>query len=589
MKTIINIKTTIRILVLLLAFSFVDVEANMTNQKEIFSAMRDEMNRSLNSLQIENLNKPYFIEYIVRFTKPSGVRASMGALLSSSTKESATLTVRVRVGSYTFDNTNYLNIGSFFFGSGDDEERFMNRNIPLNLDYESLRRELWLATDAAYKGAVEDLSKKKSTIKNKVIKDTSADFSMMKPVKFVDTIVWEKIDLVKYENLCKEISAKFANTKIFQGDASFEYTPERVYYMNSEGTEYIRDEVMCGIEFAAFSQSKDGTPIFDSYATYAFDTKHLPSKDSLLRANEHVINNLTKIATIEPLEDSYSGPVLFTAQAAGEIFSQVFLPNLATKRTPISDMGSQGDDRFSAFQNKVGGRVLPEFMSVKIAPEMAKYQNIQLVGTYKYDEEGVKAKQLDIIKDGYLKTLLSSRIPTKRIKESNGHYRKGGIALSNVIIEANKSHAKSYKDLKNKMISLCKDRELPYGIVIKKMANPNIFMTQIYSIAYGLIEPRFNQMMPILEAYKVFPDGREELITGAELGKMSSQSFKDIILCGKDAYVHNLLMMPESSGGLSYSSRYATVSVAVPDLLFEDAEIKQNDADIPKLPIINMP
>lgn len=573
-------------MMLVIAFSFAEVKAN---HKEMFSAMRDEMNRSLKSLQIENLNKPYFIEYIVRVTKPYSVRASMGALMSSDTRESISLTVRVRVGDYTFDNTNYLNIGSFFFGSGDDEERFVNRSIPLNLDYQTLRRELWLATDAAYKSAVEDLAKKKSAIKNKVIKDTSADFSMMKPSKFIDTLVWENVDISKYEALCKDISAQYANAKLFQGDATFEYTPERIYYMNSEGSEFVRDETMCGIEFGAFMQGKDGSPIFDSYATYSFETKHLPSRDSLLRANQMIINNLTKAATLEPLEDSYSGPVIFTGQAAAEIFSQVFLPNLAAKRQPISDMGGSGDERFTAFQNKVGGRVLPEFMSVKIAPETTKYHNTQLVGTYKYDEEGVKAKQLDIIKDGYLKTLLSSRVPTKRIKESNGHYRKGGIALSNVIIEANKSHAKSYKDLKNKMISLCKDRQLPYGIVIKKITNPNIFMTLIYSLSYGLVEPRFNQMMPVLEAYKVFPDGREELITGAELGKMSAQSFKDIILCSKDTYVHNLLMQAESNSGISYSNRYATVSVAVPDLLFEDAEIKQNDSDTPKLPIITMP
>jgi len=138
-------------------------------------------------------------------------------------------------------------------------------------------------------------------------------------------------------------------------------------------------------------------------------------------------------------------------------------------------------------------------------------------------------------------------------------------------------------------MSLCKDRELPYGIIVKKIMNPNIFMTALYGLSSGLLAPKFNKMMPPIEAYKVYPDGREELVRGVEIGNMTAQSFKDIIFAGKSNYVLNFLMPSVTQSGSFGSSRYANASVIVPDLLFEDAEIKPNDDDYPKLPFFANP
>ncbi len=48
--------------------------------------------------------------------------------------------------------------------------------------------------------------------------------------------------------------------------------------------------------------------------------------------------------------------------------------------------------------------------------------------------------------------------------------------------------------------------------------------------------------------------------------------------------------MPQVASGMGFfGSRYTPASVIVPDLLFEDAELKQNDEDFPKLPFISKP
>lgn len=98
--------------------------------------------------------------------------------------------------------------------------------------------------------------------------------------------------------------------------------------------------------------------------------------------------------------------------------------------------------------------------------------------------------------------------------------------------------------------------------------------------------PKFGKMLPPVEAYKVFSDGHEELIRGAELGDITAQSFKDIILTGKDGFVLNYFAPTVVQSTNFSASRYMPASVVVPDLLFEDSELKPNDDDLPKLPFI---
>jgi hypothetical protein len=66
----------------------------------------------------------------------------------------------VRVGDYQFDNTNYVGSG-FPFAGGYNVDRF-----PLDADYAVLRRYLWLATDQAYKSAVEAIGRRRLTNRN---------------------------------------------------------------------------------------------------------------------------------------------------------------------------------------------------------------------------------------------------------------------------------------------------------------------------------------------------------------------------------------------------------------------------------------
>jgi hypothetical protein len=81
----------------------------------VMLAMRDELARSMKKLQLENLQKPYFISYRAVETAACSAQASFGALTSvfceppaAGQARSRNLGVEVRVGDYSRDNTSFF-------------------------------------------------------------------------------------------------------------------------------------------------------------------------------------------------------------------------------------------------------------------------------------------------------------------------------------------------------------------------------------------------------------------------------------------------------------------------------------------------
>ncbi len=575
----------------IIALLFVFNQAFAASDQEILKAMRDELKRNMNELSIESVEKPYYIEYKLTILNSHDVKASLGSLQESTSHKSARISVDVRVGNYKFDNTNFFDFSLSFFGSGDDEENFTNRRIATDPDYSTLRRELWLATDAAYKQAAEIYSKKIASLKNKIRKDTTHDFIWVAPQKNFLNQDYAKMDIDAMEDMARKLSSVFKSYPgINVSTVSLEFNPETVYFVNSEGMEYKKQELFTGIEIVASTQAPDGMPVSQMFSAYGFTPSDLPGADSLLKATRRIADNLNDIKNRNTLEDPYSGPVIFEGQAAAEIFAQVFAPNLVTQREPLTEAGIQENDRFGAFQSKIGGRVLPEFLNIESLPNKHSHLGSPLVGSYYLDDDGIKPLDTKLVEKGYLKALMSSRVPTKRVRTTNGS-NKGGAAMFNTLrLYSEVNSAQSREELKTKMMKLCKDRELPYGFIVRKVMNQNIQMTTLFRIAAGDISFSFGQpKQQLIEVYKVVPDVTEEPVRGCEAKGITVQSFKDIIAAGKTEYVMNFLAPAVTSPFMSGGDQYLPATIITPDLLFEDADISPVESDFPKPPIMQNP
>jgi len=569
------------------------ISQNLAEQDNaILQAMRDEISRSMNELKLESLKSPYYIEYKVTETDASVIKSTLGTLISSDDFKTSSLTVDVRVGDYEFDNSNFFDVGLSFFGSSDDEERFKRRNLGKELTYKGLRRELWLATDGAYKQAAELFSKKEAARRNRTRIDTTHDFLKIEPQKVYNKSEYPKFDSEKYIEQAKQISAVFREyPEIFSSTVGFEFLPKNYYYVNSEGMEYIKTELYFGVEIVAFLQNDDGMPLTQHYSNYVNLPSQMPSLDSLVNAARYVANGLMAQVKAGELQETYSGPVMFVGQAAAQSFAQSFVNNFVAQRPQMTEGGVQESDRDMAFQNKVGGRVLPEFLSVSAMPRQPEFNQVPLVGSFETDEFGLQSQDVNLVQKGYLKSLLSSRVPTRRVRTSNGHSRGGAAMISNIIISVDDiEKVKSYDELKAELISHCKERELPYGILVKGVMDKNIMFTTLYSVARGIFSPpRTPGKLVLTEAYKVNLDGSEERIRGVEVNGLLPQSFKDILFVGKRPYVMNYLAPSVVSPFITGGDQYVASSIVTPDLLFEDLEIKITESDFKKPPFISNP
>jgi hypothetical protein len=124
-------------------------------------AMKDEMARAKSrlELQIPKLDKPvrpYFIEYRLLDMDIREVVAEYGALVTSAHNRNRVMNVSARVGDYKLDSSNFISEDGFrgFIGP--------SGTVGIDRDYDSLRQDLWIATDQAFKEAVETYSRKQA-------------------------------------------------------------------------------------------------------------------------------------------------------------------------------------------------------------------------------------------------------------------------------------------------------------------------------------------------------------------------------------------------------------------------------------------
>src|SRR6056300_618503 len=296
----------IKILVAFLITLNISFSFEKPNQ-DIIKAMEDEISRSLDSLRIDGLERPYFIEYKFTEIDAQSIRGHLGSIEASNNNKSAFLSVNVRVGDYEFDNSNFFDVGLGFFGTSDDEEGFKRRKVSYNPDYDYIRREFWLATDAAYKQSAELYSKKLAVLKNRLRNDTTPDFSRPSNIE-KHNILKElpNFDIDYFTRIIESTSSILKDYHdIFTSGVSIEFIPKREYYVNSEGIQYIKESFYTGFEIVAATQNELGMPIFDHYTTYSENPNNLPSYDSLMKVSKQIAENITLKLEKEQLDDFY--------------------------------------------------------------------------------------------------------------------------------------------------------------------------------------------------------------------------------------------------------------------------------------------
>ena len=433
----------------------------------------------------------------------------------------------------------------------------------------ALRSRIWYHTERQYKSALENLIKARANAQVKVAaEDSSADFSKGNKVEFIDPIRDLKLEVDGWEKKICRYTAPFAeHDDIYEGRAQFTATAETRWLVNSEGSTLQTSNILCRLFISAHSKAKDGMelPRYESY--FAFAPEGLPDDAVVLAAVEQMIRDLMALREA-PVVDPYTGPAILSGRASGVFFHEIFGHRIEGHRQKDEDEGQ-------TFKKKIGERLLPESFSVAFDPTLRRQADVDLVGYYLYDNQAVQARRVNVIENGVFKNFLMSRTPIAGFSSSNGHGRKAaGFAAvarqSNLIVAVSKPS--SSEALQQELLQRIQQEGKPFGLIFADIQGG-------FTMTGRWIPNAFN-VMPIM-VYRVFPDGRQELVRGVDLIGTPLTAFGNIVMADDQLAVFN--------GTCGAESGPVPVSAVSPAILVSQIEVQKKGKSQERPPILPPP
>ena len=538
--------------------------AQSSGQNAIVGILQSELSRNVDVLKRQPV-PAYYAAYALHDARSTQILASFGAIDRSDENRQRYATVEVRVGDYQLDNTHPIR--------GDaraNSPRLVQVSLPLTNDEKPIRLALWRATDRSYKQASEALTRVKTNVAAKVQDENPApDFSREDKQEHSEGAASYSLDTEGWEARLRRISAVFSeDPAVLRSQVSLTVEADNRYYVNSEGSQIVTGVVTCRIFIQGVTKAEDGMelPLYTSY--FATSPGGLPDERQLVteaRAMVELLARLRKAPVVEP----FSGPAILSGRAAGVFFHEIFGHRVEGNRQRNPDDGQ-------TFTSRVGQPVLPEFLSVSFDPTVKKIGNVELMGHYRFVDQGVRAQRVTVVDDGVLKTFLLDRAPLKSFPRSNGHGRAepGFLPVSrqsNLQVESSK--AVSRDELMERLRAEAWRQGKPFGLLFENIEGG--FTTT------GRGSPNAFNVLPNI-VYRIYTDGRApELVRGVDLIGTPLAAFGKIIATDDRIDIFNGMCGAESGG--------VPVSASSPSLLVSEVEVQKKIQSQETPPILPAP
>jgi TldD protein len=551
----------------LIAISFALPGAAHAQQKPVLlDAMTTELHRAFTSLgkagapADDKQLPPYFLSYSVSDSSYVGIRAQYGAVVDNSASRVRVADVQVRLGDPKLDNTHGMHRGS----------AVNSIELPLTDDRAALERTLWMATNTGYGSALDNYLRVKTEAQVRAKEeDSSPDFSEESPQTYIGaTAPPIAIDKAAWTERVAKLSKIFREyPDVYQNAVLLTVQNETDYFASSEGSQVVTPHLAARMVAFAVTRADDGMDLFRAQTFEAETVDGLPSQAEMEAAMRELGKSLEALRKA-PLTQPFDGPAILSGRAAAVFFHEVLGHRLEGQR-------QRGDEEGQTFTKDVGKEVLPTFLSVADDPTRTRFGDTWLSGSYEFDDEGQKARKVDLIDDGILKTFLMSRLPIANFATSNGHGRaqQGHVPTGrqgNLIVTSTKTEPES--ELRKQLLEEAKKQGKPYGLYFEDISS-GFAVTQRSS-------PQAFQVIPLV-VYRVYVDGRpDELVRGVSIVGTPLAAMKRILATSDKSEVFN--------GECGAESGTIPVSAVAPAMLVSEMETQkqaQGTARPPMLPI----
>jgi len=534
----------------------------------LMNAMTTELHRAFTSLGKgtgkagdEKQLPPYFLSYAVSDASAVVIRAQYGALVGSTANHERVADVQIRLGEPKLDNTH-----------GNHRGTAVNSvQLPLTDDREALARSLWMATNNGYGSALDNYLRVKTEAEVRAKEeDNSPDFSQEAPqVSIAKPAPQLSVDRAAWEQRVRSLSKVFRDyPNVYQNFVMLTAQNETDYFASSEGSRVVAPHLQARLVAFAVTRADDGMDLFRAQTFEAETVDGLPAQAEMEAAMREMGKSLEALRKA-PLTEPFDGPVILSGRAAAVFFHEVLGHRLEGQR-------QRGDEEGQTFTKELGKEVLPTFLSVSDDPTQTTFGKTWLSGNYTFDDEGQKARRVDLIQDGVLKTFLMSRLPIASFSSSNGHGRAQTGRMptgrqGNLIVTSTKTVTDA--ELRKQLVEEAKKQGKPYGLYFEDISS-GFAVTQRSS-------PQAFSVIPLV-VWRVYADGRpDELVRGVSIVGTPLAAMKRIVATGDTSEVFN--------GECGAESGTVPVSALSPAMLLSEMETQKQAQGTARPPILPIP
>lgn len=494
------------------------VTVALADEAEWRTALSAELDRSMSSLRIQGESAPHYISYDMIDGHYSTAYAEFGSLVQDDDDVLRQLRVEVRTGDAKLDSANFDAFG--------EPDGVMTWNLPEELDGYTLRRYAWLATDRAYKQAVEQLSRKEAAM-GPPEDDSPPGMSPAEPQKSAPAAI-PPIDGARVKEAVVKLSAILAEYPALESGqaAGRDWQGVRIT-INSEGTALSRPTGFAVVRVEAVFKHPDGTRLRDARWWVADTADELPSLEEMSAEVREMADYLVSLEYAPTLEE-YLGPVLFEGPAAVELFRQLAAAELVGTPPLTEGPDERGVRKEPRSTGRIGRRLLPEGWTVVDDPART-----EAVGDYVYDHDGVPAQRVVLVEDGVVQELLRSRVPTSPDDRSNGHGRALGSDRRTAIpavVSVEPKRGRSERALERKALRMAAQTGRQEVLVIRRLEPPE--MTEDFTIFFTGEGPPPG-LTPAYEAYMLHSDGSRTPVRGVAFSGVDRRVLRDIAMAGE--------------------------------------------------------
>jgi predicted Zn-dependent protease len=266
---------------------------------------------------------------------------------------------------------------------------------------------------------------------------------------------------------------------------------------------------------------------------------------------------------------AFSGPVLLHPGPAGLLFHEAVGHRLEGSRLLSSGEGQ-------TFKGQEGKQILKVPITVRDNPNLKEFNGQKCIGSYSYDDEGVKAADTVLIEDGVLKNYLTTRSAiVKGRYQSNGHARtkftQRPISRMAVTIVEGKNGLPIDR-LKSRLIQEVKRQKKPFGLIVYETSGGETDTTNYDFQAFS---------GDISYATLIYPNGREVPVRGINFVGTPLQSLNNIIAMGDTPVVDN--------GFCGAESGLLPITTISPAALISNLELQGKDEELVTPSILQRP